>query len=116
MQDMSDKARFCATKQQLTKITMTKFRIYQPTKSAMQSGKKNSKKWLMLPLEKETVRSINSLTGWTSANNTNSQLHFEFISKEEAIKFAQSQGFEFEVSEPKTTSVKKKSYAANFTG
>ena len=53
--------------------------------------------------------------GWVSANNTNSQLGFEFSTKEEAIEFAKSQNYEFEVVEPKTSSIKQKSYTANFT-
>jgi hypothetical protein len=93
-----------------------KFKIYQPTKSAMQSGRKNTKKWLMNPIEENGVRSVNSLTGWISASNTASQLQFEFSSKEEAIKFAESRNFSYEIFEPKSATLKKKSYAENFTG
>ncbi len=93
-----------------------KVKIFRPTKSAMQSGKKNSKKWLIKPAEGETLRSTNPLMGWTSANNTLSQLSFEFNNKEEAIDFAKSQNFDYVVEEPKISSVKQKSYAANFTG
>jgi ETC complex I subunit conserved region len=92
-----------------------KFKIFQPAKSAMQSGKKNTKKWLMVPLEENNIRSANPLTGWISAADTSSQLRFEFINKEEAIKFAENKKFEYEIHEPKVPSVKKKSYAANFT-
>jgi hypothetical protein len=93
-----------------------KVKIFQPAKSAMQSGKKNRKKWLVEPIASNNVRSINPLMGWISAANTNSQLHFEFSSKEEAVKFAQSKGFKFEIHEPHTASIKPKSYAENFTG
>jgi len=92
-----------------------KVKIFRPAKSAMQSGKKNSKKWYVEPIEETNIRSVNPLMGWISAKNTSSQLHFEFISKEEAIKFAESEGFQYEVEEPKIASVKQKSYAANFT-
>ena len=93
-----------------------KFIIYKPAKSAMQSGRKNTKKWLMKPIEESGVRSVNSLTGWISASNTNSQLHFEFLNKEDAIKFAESRNFSYEIFEPKSAALKKKSYAENFTG
>ena len=93
-----------------------KVKISRPTKSAMQSGKRNVKKWLVEPIEETNIRSVNALTGWVSASDTSSQLHFEFSSKEEAIKFAKSRNFEFEIEEPKMASVKQKSYAANFTG
>jgi hypothetical protein len=82
----------------------------------MQSGRKNTKKWLMKPIEESGVRSVNSLTGWISASNTNSQLHFEFLNKEDAIKFAESRNFSYEIFEPKSAALKKKSYAENFTG
>lgn len=92
-----------------------KFRIFRQAKNAMQSGKKNMQKWLILPIEEKQVRSINPLTGWISAQNINSQFRFEFSSKEEAIKFAQESMFNYVVEEPKEPVMKPKSYAANFT-
>lgn len=92
-----------------------KVRIYRPTKSAMQSGKKNIKKWLMTPVEENKTRQLNPLMGWTSSNDTETQLKFFFSSKEEAIKYAENEGFEYEVKEPKTSTMKQKSYAENFT-
>lgn len=93
-----------------------KVRIYKPTKSAMQSGKKNTKKWLLVPIEENDVRSINPLMGWTSVGNTDSQLKLYFDTKESAIEYAKSKKFEYVVEEPEISSVKKKSYSANFTG
>ncbi len=92
-----------------------KVKISRQTKSAMQSGKRNAKKWLVLPIEETNIRSINPVTGWVSVSDTSSQFRFEFLSKEEAIKFAKNSNFEFEVEEPKVASIKQKSYAANFT-
>lgn len=92
-----------------------KVRIYKPAKSAMQSGKKNTKKWLVVPIEETKIRSVSTITGWISASDTTPQLHFEFSSKEEAIKFAESRGFKYEIDEPEISTIKKKSYAANFT-
>jgi hypothetical protein len=93
-----------------------KVRILRPAKSAMQSGRKNTKKWWLVPVEQENTRSINPLMGWTSAANTKSQLKLSFPSKEAAIEYAKSQKFDFEVEEPEISSIKKKSYTANFTG
>jgi hypothetical protein len=92
-----------------------KVKIFKPAKSAMQSGKKNSKKWLMLPFEEINTRSISKLTGWTSSNDTSTQLKFEFSSKEDAINFAKDRNFTYEIEEPKIATLKKKSYAENFT-
>lgn len=81
----------------------------------MQSGKQNTKKWLMEPIQETNIRTQNNVMGWVSANNTSSQLGWAFATKEEAEQFAKSQNFSYEISEPKISSVKKKSYAANFT-
>ncbi len=91
------------------------FRIFQPTKTPTQSGRRNTKKWLMLPIEETNIRSINPLTGWVSASDTSSQLSYEFPCQEDAINFAKKSGFKYEVEEPKTATTKQKSYAANFT-
>ena len=69
----------------------------------------------MLPIENNAIRSVNPTTGWISASNTSSQFHFEFLTKDEAISFAEKRGFHFEVEEPKLAMIKPKSYAANFT-
>lgn len=92
-----------------------KFRLYRQTKSAMQSGRKNAKKWLLAPIEEKNQRQIDLLMGWISSSNTISQLKFQFKNKEAAIAFAQQKGYEFEVIEPKEVKIYPKSYAENFT-
>lgn len=92
-----------------------KFKIYRPTKSAMQSGKKYLKKWFLVPVEEENIRFEDELMGWVSAKNTSSQIKFTFDSKEEAIKFAEKKKFDFTVDDPKISAPKVKSYAENFT-
>ena len=81
----------------------------------MQSGKKNTKKWLVMPLEDHNTRSVSQITGWISSDDTSTQLKFEFATKEDAVNFAKNHRFEYEVEEPQTSTVKKKSYAENFT-
>lgn len=89
-------------------------KIYQPAKSAMQSGKAK-KKWLVEPIDHENHRKLGKLMGWVSSDSTFfSQLEFQFLTKEEAIRFAEDKGFECKVYEPNKASLKKKSYAANF--
>jgi 3-isopropylmalate/(R)-2-methylmalate dehydratase large subunit len=98
----------------LEKVKM-KVVILKPAKSAMQSGKKNTKKWLVLPLEDHKSRSINPLMGWVSTDDTKMQFRFEFTTKEAAIDFAVKQGYDYEVTEPNVGSLKRKSYAENFS-
>ena len=91
-----------------------KVEILKPSKNAMQSGLKNTKFWLMKVVEEENSRSIDPLMGWTSSDNTKTQLQFKFKSKDEAVKYAESQAFEYVIIEPEISTIKKKSYASNF--
>ena len=88
-------------------------KIYQPSKSVTQSGRKN-KPWMLVPTMEENHLSIDNLTGWTSSNNTLSQLKLKFQTQKEAVIYAQSQGWNYQIIEPKTSLVIKKSYADNF--
>ncbi len=89
--------------------------IYQPKKSAMQSGKKKSY-WLISFVNSSSNRSIDSLMGWVSSANTDLQVSFKFTSQHLAIEFAKQKGWPYEVIENlSNTTIKPKSYASNFT-
>ena len=89
-----------------------KAKIYKPAKTAMQSGKGNSKKWI---LEFETKNnSINPLMGWESSSDTMSEVKLEFLTKEEAIKYAVSHDIDYNLIEPKKRKIIIKSYSDNF--
>ena len=91
---------------------MKKAKIYIPTKTAMQSGKKNDEKWVIEFETKDT--GINPLMGWETSSDTNSELKLEFSSKELALNYAKKNKIDFEVIEPNKRKVVKKSYADNF--
>ncbi len=88
-------------------------RIYRPAKTAMQSGRANTKRWL---LEFDSVDRIeaDALMGWAGSNDTNRQLRLWFPSKEEAVAFAERKGLEFRIEEPNQRVIKPRSYADNF--
>ena len=91
---------------------MRKAKIYIPNKSAMQSGKGKSNKWI---LEFETRDpSRNPLMGWESSSDTLSELKLEFTTKDLAINYAKKMKIEYEIIEPKKRKIVKKSYADNF--
>ena len=91
---------------------MKKAKIYIPTKTAMQSGKRNAKKWI---LEFETQDTgINLLMGWETSTDTMSEVKLEFDSKELAIHFAKKNNIEYYIIEPQKRKIVKKSYAENF--
>ena len=88
-------------------------RIYQPTKTAMQSGEARTKDWV-LEFEPETANSRDPLMGWTSSTDTKSQVRLEFASKDEAIAYAVRNGVAYTVIDPKPRRPIRKSYAENF--
>ena len=91
---------------------MKKAKIFKPTKTAMQSGKRNSKNWL---LEFDTKNTgINPLMGWESSKDTMSEVKLEFSTKEKAINYAKKNNINYYVIEPKKRKIIKKSYADNF--
>ena len=89
--------------------------ICKPAKTAMQSGKAGSDKWVLKSIEQEKSRSTNNIMGWVSSSNTETQIKLKFNSKEDAIKYAVEQDYEYVVEEPELTKIKKKSYSSNFT-
>ena len=88
-------------------------RIYRPARTAMQSGEANSKNWVV-EFEPTAAQSVDPLMGWTSSPDTRRQVSLTFPSKEEAVAYAESQGYAYDVVEPKARALRPKSYAANF--
>jgi len=86
--------------------------IYQPAKTAMQSGKRRTKKWVF-EYTPDVKNAPDPLMGWSSGG-TLQQIHLEFDTKEEAVAYAQKKGIPVQVIEPKIRAVTPKSYAANF--
>jgi len=87
-------------------------RIFKPAKTAMQSGWGNTREWV---IESEPMRKeIDPLMGWTSSRDTMGQVKLYFASKEEAIAYAEKQGWQYTIDEPKSRAVRPKAYADNF--
>ena len=91
---------------------MNKAKIYKPSKTAMQSGMRNTKNWI---LEFESMnKATNPLTGWISSKDTISEVKMKFSTKELAIAYAKKNNIKYKVIETKKRSFIKKSYADNF--
>ncbi len=88
-------------------------RIFQPAKTAMQSGTANTKEWV-LEYEPEKPREAEPLMGWTSSADMKQEIRLLFATKEEAIDYAQRAGIPYRVYEPPRRSRVKKAYADNF--
>ena len=91
---------------------MNKAKIYKPAKTAMQSGTRNTKSWI---LEFECMnKETNPLTGWISSKDTISEVRMKFSTKELAVTYAKKNNIKYKVIETKKRSFIKKSYADNF--
>lgn len=88
-------------------------RIYQPAKTAMQSGRANTRRWI-LEFEPAARREPDSLMGWTSSADTRRQLRLYFDTREEAVAHAERDGLAYAVEEVQDRRVRPKSYADNF--
>ena len=92
---------------------MSEVCIYQPTKNAMQSGRRNSKDGL-LEYEPVSPKVTDPLMGWIGSADTRGQVSRRFKSKEEAVAFAKKNGMAYRLHEPKARRIRIKTYAENF--
>ena len=88
-------------------------RIYQPARSVMQAGRANVKRWT-LEFEPQSAPFIEPLMGWTGSRDTLQQVRLTFPTQEQAVAFAERQGWAYSVSEPHQHRIRPKSYADNF--
>lgn len=90
-------------------------RIYRPTKSAMSSGTAKTREWV-LEFPNEAAREVDPLMGWTSSDDTQSQVRLTFSSKKAAMEYAEERGIDAVVTEPKPRkqNVRQGGYGENF--
>ena len=90
-------------------------RIHKPVKPATQSGSWGSHAWRMdWDVLSKGHRWENPLMGWQSSADFMQGTNIKFMSKEDAIAFAEKQGYEWYVSEPQERRFVPKAYANNF--
>ncbi|KAA8592636.1 hypothetical protein FQN60_018091, partial [Etheostoma spectabile] len=94
-------------------IKTRKVQIFVPTKTAMQSGVNSTKKWKMDFDTRE--RWENPLMGWASTADPLSNMVLSFSSKEDAIAFAEKNGWSYDITEKRSSKPRVKSYGANFS-
>lgn len=90
-------------------------RIYQPAKTAMQSGTAKAKGWV-LEFAPATAREVDPLMGWTSTSDTDTQVKLRFDSRDAAEAYANAHGIAYDVTEPKTRkpNIRPRGYGENF--
>jgi hypothetical protein len=89
-------------------------RIYQPAKTAMQSGKAKTKSWV-LEYEPEQPPQVEPLMGWTSSGDMCRQVRLKFDNEQEAIAYCERHGIPYQVFEAKPAAPRRgMSYSDNF--
>ena len=78
---------------------MKRAKIFIPSKTAMQSGRGKTKKWVLAFESKNTK--TNPLMGWESGEDTLGEVLLKFSTKEKAIEYAKKNNINFQVIEPK---------------
>ena len=88
-------------------------KIYQPAKTAMQSGRANTKRWVV-EYEPEEAKQADALMGWIGSGDMRGQIRMRFATKDEAIAYAERNQLPYQVKDPKVRKTHPKNYADNF--
>ena len=87
-------------------------RIFQPSKTATQSGRTKNE-WA-LEFEQKYRREVEALMGWTATRDMDRELRLRFPTRESAEAFARKKGISYTVDLPHERIIRPKSYADNF--
>jgi hypothetical protein len=88
-------------------------RIYQPPKSAMQSGKATNDQWI-LEFAPSEARRADPLMGWSGSGDTQVQVVLKFDTREAAQAYADKHGIAVRVTATPVKRLKLQAYADNF--
>ena len=88
-------------------------RIFQPPKTAMQSGWAKTHAWI-LEFITTKPRRPDPLMGWIGGADTQTQVRLTFDTKEDAIAYAERNSLAYDVELPTVRRIKPKAYADNF--
>ncbi len=90
-------------------------RIFRPAKSAMSSGRGNTKAWVLEFVAEGATRVTDPLMGWTGIDDTSGQVRLSFDTREQAIAYAEREGLDFVVEEARERVRLVKNYSENFS-
>jgi hypothetical protein len=90
-------------------------RIYQPARTAMQSGMAKTRQWI-LEFAPAEAREVDPLMGWTGSGDTQAQVRLRFESREAAEDYARVKGIDYAVTMPhqRRANVRPRGYGENF--
>ncbi|MEE3501069.1 ETC complex I subunit [Acidiphilium acidophilum] len=93
---------------------MNRARIFQPAKTAMQSGRAKTHRWV-LEFEPAMAKVIDPLMGWTgSGDMMATEVRLSFDTRDEAVAYAERCGIAYDIEIPTEHQRRPKAYADNF--
>lgn len=91
-------------------------RIYRPARSAMTSGTRNTRQWVLeyVPAARKT---IDPLMGWTGNTDMRRQVRLHFATRDEAVEYAKREGIPhvLEDEKPRAPNIRPQGYGGNFS-
>ncbi|KAF9046607.1 ETC complex I subunit conserved region-domain-containing protein [Panaeolus papilionaceus] len=107
--------RVCSITFNLDELRHRAVRIYQATRNTMQSGSGKSERWrLDWDILPGAGRWENPLMGYASSADYVQGTRITFKSKEDAVHFAEKQGWDYYVQQPTVKRIPPKNYAENY--
>ena len=90
-------------------------RIYQPAKTAMQSGTAKTEGWV-LEFVPDAESIVDPLMGWTGSGDTQGQVKLRFDTRAAAEAYAVDKQLEYSLSEPQSRkpTIRPRGYGENF--
>ena len=88
-------------------------KIYCPAKTAMQSGKAQTRKW-RLEFHPSAASRPDALMGWSSSADASGQVRMSFDTKEAAIAFARAHAIPHQVTDAPEVKRIPRAYGDNF--
>ena len=92
---------------------MSHVKIFKPSRNAMQSGRGKSNSWI-LEHDNHDLGEAEPLMGWSPSTDTLNQVSLKFGSKDDAVNFAEKNGWDYTIIESNARKVKPKNYSDNF--
>jgi ETC complex I subunit conserved region len=92
---------------------MTHARIFQKTKSTMQSGRGGTDRWV-LEFQPAEAKRADPLTGWAGSGDTRGQIILTFSTLDAAKAYAEKNGIDAHVIPAPERTLKLQAYADNF--
>ena len=94
-------------------VKMIKAKLYQPAKTAMQSGRGKAKNWVVEYPRSQRV-GPDALMGWQSSADTTRQVKLRFPTQQAAIAYCEEHDIDYQLSQEHKRKLRVKAYSDNF--